>query len=259
MRVQIFSDLHLEFYASVRGKLDPPLYFAINPEAELLIIAGDLTISPEASRVFFQWLADKHPDLPVLYVLGNHEFYDHDLAAYHEYKKMCSLPNVHVLDNEACVLQNIVFVGSTLWSDLSNPLQAFRVRHLLTDYDRIRHQGGMIIPDMITQQHRIAVKFISRALAKPQFADKKQVVITHHCPTYASIPDEMHQSMSFVEDAYASNLAELMLTFSPQVWVHGHVHTAVDYLVGDTRVISNPYGYPQQRAVGYRGDLLLDL
>ena len=44
--------------------------------------------------------------------------------------------------------------------------------------------------------------------------------------------------------AYASNLEEIMYNH-PQIklWVHGHIHDPVDYIINETRVVSNPRGY----------------
>ena len=64
MRIQILSDLHVEF----EGNLIPPLA----PDAELIILAGDL--APVHTRrvgdIAKRWAgADR-----ILYVPGNHEF-----------------------------------------------------------------------------------------------------------------------------------------------------------------------------------------
>lgn len=34
------------------------------------------------------------------------------------------------------------------------------------------------------------------------------------------------------------------MEYQPTVWIHGHIHEpSNDYLLGKTRVLSNPYGY----------------
>lgn len=58
---------------------------------------------------------------------------------------------------------------------------------------------------------------------------------------------------------YVSDLSELILDKGPAYWFHGHLHNPVDYLLGDTRVYSNPKGYPQDPSQGYRGKHLLTL
>jgi hypothetical protein len=43
---------------------------------------------------------------------------------------------------------------------------------------------------------------------------------------------------------YHSHL-EYFIMDHPQIktWVHGHMHDAVDYMIGETRILSNPRGY----------------
>ena len=47
---------------------------------------------------------------------------------------------------------------------------------------------------------------------------------------------------------YASELSDYILDH-PQikVWCHGHIHYAFDYMIGDTRIVCNPYGYHNSR------------
>jgi Icc-related predicted phosphoesterase len=32
----------------------------------------------------------------------------------------------------------------------------------------------------------------------------------------------------------------------PKLWIHGHSHDRCDYLLGTTRVVANPLGYPSE-------------
>jgi len=32
----------------------------------------------------------------------------------------------------------------------------------------------------------------------------------------------------------------------PKLWIHGHSHDRCDYLLGKTRVVANPLGYPNE-------------
>lgn len=36
---------------------------------------------------------------------------------------------------------------------------------------------------------------------------------------------------------FASNLEDLIIKYQPELWIHGHVHDAVDYSLGKTRLI----------------------
>ena len=65
--------------------------------------------------------------------------------------------------------------------------------------------------------------------------------MTHFAPSLRSLPVGGRE-----DDAagyYASNLEALILDLRPAVWVHGHIHTACDYRIGQTRIVCNPAGY----------------
>ena len=64
MKVLILSDLHLEF---APFEPEPGLEF------DVVILAGDIH-SPAKRAV--QWAADRFRGKPVVYLLGNHEYYD---------------------------------------------------------------------------------------------------------------------------------------------------------------------------------------
>ena len=61
MRLHILSDLHLEF-----EPFTPPAV-----EAEAVILAGDVS----TGRNGLKWALKTFPHRPVIYVIGNHEFY----------------------------------------------------------------------------------------------------------------------------------------------------------------------------------------
>lgn len=61
MKIQVISDIHLEF--GIR-EFD-------FPKADLLILAGDVSIGMAG----FTWISERVKNIPVLYVLGNHEYY----------------------------------------------------------------------------------------------------------------------------------------------------------------------------------------
>jgi Icc-related predicted phosphoesterase len=74
--------------------------------------------------------------------------------------------------------------------------------------------------------------------------DSKIVVCSHHAPSHLSI-HEIYKNDTLMNGGYSSDLSEFILD-RPQIkaWTHGHMHNNFDYLVGDTRVMCNPHGYP---------------
>ena len=103
MRINYFSDIHLEF-----GPLIPP-----DNDAELIIAAGDIGVFEEG----VDWL--KSLKKPVIYVAGNHEFYSHEynktLAAIRE---KCVGSRIHFLENNTFNYKDVRFIGCSLWTDL---------------------------------------------------------------------------------------------------------------------------------------------
>ena len=89
-------------------------------------------------------------------------------------------------------------------------------------------------------------------LARPH--DGPTVVVTHHAPHPANLPNP-HADLAW---CYAPGLTDLILDWGPDVWVHGHVHHAVDYPVGRTRVVCNPRGHIDERT-GFVPDLTIML
>jgi len=69
-------------------------------------------------------------------------------------------------------------------------------------------------------------------------------VVTHHAPSPKSIPKR--HSGSSIGAAYASDLEPIIEENSATMWIHGHIHDQQDYVVGDTRIIANPRGYPAE-------------
>ena len=98
MRLHIFSDLHLEF-----EPFTPPAV-----AADAVILAGDVS----TVRDGFKWALKTFPGQPVIYVLGNHEFYGQKLQKLIEdLRKMASGTNIHLLENDSLCIGDVVFLG----------------------------------------------------------------------------------------------------------------------------------------------------
>ena len=112
MKIQIVSDLHLEFPEN-RDWLDQN---PILPEGDVLLIAGD-TIPDKykkKARVFYEKVSIEFPF--IISTMGNHEFY-HGIIdyAYPSYKSFLS-PNHIRLNNQSHMIEDVKFIVSILWS-----------------------------------------------------------------------------------------------------------------------------------------------
>lgn len=232
LKIQILSDLHLEF-----GDLTPPA-----TGADVVVLAGDIHMYQHG----LAW-AQKHFVCPVLYVLGNHEFYDHQLGlATEQLKAQAQGTNVHILDNESIELGGVRFLGATLWTDYritgNEPLAQWDASQKIRDFQSITDRDGEALnPQDLAREHRAAREFLQAGLDR-DFAGKT-IVITHHAPTSLSLAPRYQQAGSHLNASYASNLDPLIGGERVSAWIHGHVHDSFDYDLYGTRVICNPRGY----------------
>lgn len=108
MKALILSDLHLEF---------APFEPAPDLEFDVVILAGDIH-SPAKRAV--QWAADTFRGKSVVYLPGNHEYYDGRLdTTLAEARRAADGSNVHVLDGDELVIDGVRFLGATLWTDFA--------------------------------------------------------------------------------------------------------------------------------------------
>src|ERR1035441_3108961 len=101
MRLHILGDLHLEF--------EPAEIPAT--EADVVVLSGDI----HPGRAGCKWARNQFPTIPIIYVLGNHEFYRHSLPELAEtLKRETDGSNIHLLENGAVEINGYTFLGCTL-------------------------------------------------------------------------------------------------------------------------------------------------
>lgn len=240
MRVNVISDLHLEF-----GEL-------VLPGGDVLVLSGDVL---EAKRLndethyakFFKEECAKYHH--VVYVMGNHEHYHFKFNKTYERLKEKLPNNVHLLEKESVELDGVLFVGATLWTDCNNgdPITMNTLQYGMNDYKTVTNhykaQGlyYKLTPKVTYEDHIQAKQYISATVKAA--GDKPVVVVTHHAPsrqsTHPMYADDFH-----LNGGYSSNLDEFVLDHpNIQVWTHGHTHHVFDYMIGNTRILCNPRGY----------------
>lgn len=268
MKIALCSDLHLEF-----GDIN----LKNEENADVLILSGDIMIAQDLHdhphmdynpytsgaladlgrrqatalrfRDFLKRCSFQFPH--VVYVAGNHEFYHGKfVGSLQDLRNECAkFPNVYFMENDMRTIDDVTFVGCTLWTDMNkgDPLTLHAVTDMMNDYRIIRHDElgyTKLRPAHTAARHRRSVEYI-RSVMEGMF-DEKFVVVGHMAPSKMSVHPK-YQNDTLMNGAYASDLSEFILDH-PQIklWTHGHTHHKFDYMIGSTRIVCNPRGY-----VGY--------
>lgn len=257
MDFALASDLHLDF-----GGI--PL-LPRTADAKVLVLAGD-TIEVDFLKKtsglqkeiikYFQELNENFET--VIYLMGNHEFYHNSFIHTErnlrtEFAK-AGLTNFVVLEKSTIEIDDTIFFGATMWTtcDNENPTKMMAVESAMNDYNHINTGKGPWgdVSKLNTRDTAAVCKMTKKKIQEfvDLKTDKNKVLLTHMAPCFLSIPDsrKFHPANS----AYYEDITEMLLDSDIKVACHGHVHKPVDYLVGETRIVSNPRGYHGAQTFG---------
>ena len=283
MKIKLVSDLHLEF-SDIDIKNDEG--------ADVLILSGDIMLAEDLYgapiapdpympggmkdfnnklsrrnrfRAFLDRVSNTFPH--VIYVAGNHEFYhfrwNQTIDVLKEY---CDrLPNVYFLERDVKKIDDVTFIGGTLWTNMNkgDPLTLHAVRDMMNDFRIIKKEEEgytNLKPHDTVMRHRHMLGYIKQVVAERP--DEKFVVVGHHSPSFQSV-SEGYKHETLMNGAYHSDLSEFILDH-PQIklWTHGHTHHPFDYMIGETRVVCNPRGYENDgysEQTGWNPNLILEI
>ncbi len=260
MRIQLFSDLHLERY--------PDFQPHIAPDTDVVVLAGDIGSYQGGSRLQsadfglerFSPLRPGATPATVLYVPGNHEFdsLDFDDTCL-RLRRTCERLGIAWLDREVLTLGRVRFIGTTLWSDFealaareSGELKQMKARdkafraanYYLSKNTTLKH-GKPVLAEGLRAISLDCQAWLRAALAVP--FDGATVAVTHFAPSLLSA--DPRYGLTPGTAGFCNALDELF-PFA-DVWMHGHLHCMNDYIVEGVReqepwrcrVVANPLGY----------------
>lgn len=254
MKIQYYSDLHLEF--DREGPLQKPSFQIPNNGAEVFILAGDIHQGEKA----FEWLVQQLKNGGTwLYINGNHEYYRFDytdiLAGQRDFQNRVNKAaeelgytgRIHIGNDSIVDIGDYRFILSTMWTSFGMKDSPEKHEDLMTyatvtmnDYRIITYNHGVntLIPQVILEDHLKHVKFIENAIDD----SKINIVVTHHAPSYDSIDFKYRNHHDSDMNAFYYENMEYLF---PRVkyWIHGHVHSSFNYVKNGCRVLSNPRGY----------------
>ncbi len=261
MKIFLISDIHSEH---AQRSFDPYADYQClkftYPDADVIVLAGDVGEGVNG----LIWARNRFAaDKEIIYICGNHEYYDLDLAIIDDMIPKAKELGIHLLNNDSVTIDGVRFLGTTLWTNFDNysPEAIAEDERNMFDYQYIKCKQWWgneqnkekalrlmnsdshfdfdiecFSPTVAYLLHQEAIDWLSQQLDKPH--QGKTVIVSHHAPSMRSRIDNNH--------AYASNL-EQFIANRPGInlWLHGHIHEPVDYEVAGVRIVSNPRGYPQ--------------
>ena len=277
MKIAVASDLHLEF-----GDLE----IDNDGRADVLILSGDILVAKDIAQrdpygvMGPEYRSNRYHDFMqrcsalfphVIYVLGNHEHYNGDFAKTETHLKdvLGYLKNVYVLEKEIKVIDDVTFIGGTLWTDMNNgdTLTLYHMKSMMNDFRVVDNSNRVVNykayeqingvdnrekpifktrtakfqPEDAFEEHANMKGYIRQIVEGKH--DQKFVVVGHHSPSKQST-HPMYADDTIMNGGYSSDMDEF-ITDHPQIklWTHGHTHHPFDYIVGETRVVCNPRGY----------------
>jgi Icc-related predicted phosphoesterase len=260
MKIALVSDVHLEFV---------DLDFDNDSGADVLILGGDICVATDMAQRdpyntmgeqyrsnrfhdFFQRCCARFPH--VIFIVGNHEHYHGDFAKTVPHFKdvLGYLPNLHILEKETFVLDDITFIGGTLWTDMnrrdnrtlhdiSRMMNDFRCVDNTNKTEDGRGWPGRFTTTDAANDHDAMVAFIDQTVAANPAG--RYVVVGHHSPSRLSTHPR-YQDQFIMNGGYSSSLDDFIQD-RPQIklWTHGHTHEDFDYMIAGCRILCNPRGY----------------
>jgi hypothetical protein len=270
MKLQLLSDLHLE--------VQPELVFEPLPGADLLVLAGDIGTDKPGSLLppgdlglarfsplpqYGGWPA------PVLFVPGNHEYDGQDFDTAHDRsRRLCDRLGIAWLERQTTVIDGIRFAGTTLWTDFDALIppratqqqadqargKAMRAADFYLSKTGTTRQGQPWLGANVRAQALVCQQWLRSTLAQP--FDGPTVVVSHFAPSLTSA-DPRYGVVPGT--AGFCNRLDSLLPMA-DLWLHGHLHAASDYVAHGCRVVANPLGYAhkdEQKA--FRPRLLIDV
>ncbi len=199
MRIAATADLH--FSPQSYDRIREPMQ-RVRDEADLLIIAGDLTNFGKPEEVVSLLNALMRLRLPIVAVLGNH---DYESGKQEEITKMLVQEGVKMLDGSSYERDGVGFAGA-------KGFHGGFGRGVLTPF------GEPEVKQFVQASLDEAMK-LERALS--MLRTEKRVVITHYAPVVGTVQGEPPEIFPYLG---TSRLADIIDRHSATIAFHGHAH-----------------------------------
>lgn len=235
IRVDILSDLHIEFngWKPFEERLR-------STGSKTLICSGDLgPIYMTDTSYVFSYLSRIYDQ--IIYVPGNHDYYGGSISEGNTLLDELEdwVPGLEILrPGKVSLIGNYKVVGGTLWVPFHSKMKEYPINdpYQITD-----------LYHYLDRMYKDTVKWLEETV------DNQTIVVTHHLPHPRSVAAQYKGEQT--NAWFVSDLSGLIEDKKPFMWIHGHSHCKVDYMVGNTRIINNAYGYPSENRLDKFGTL----
>ena len=241
MKIQILSDLHLEY--NYRFITESKI---IKPVGDVLIIAGDLCPLSEVAlrQKFIDGIKDNYEK--VIIIPGNHEYYFGEYSMEKNLSFIEEKDNVVFLNNQSYEYNGIRFLGSLFWSGATQTAS-----RMLNDFRLIKN----FTVQTENFVHDYSVEWIDTELKKE--TKLRTVVISHHLPLQECVSPRYVNSP--INSCFSSDQKDLFKSHNFDLWVHGHSHDFFDITHEGKVVVRNPLGVTRQEINSFKGDFIIEL
>ncbi len=260
MKIRVYSDIHLDSKLHRTGQFWYPKELE-NDNETVLVLAGDIASGLVAFEKFEYRMNDgtiiniNEPWIvtmsrrfkDVIVVLGNHDnWYQFDLMYDAEEIKNAvknlGLLNVHVLEKDSVMIDGICFIGTTMWTNITDPVYAMpaTINRTMT-YDGHIKVGRNELASCWNDVHKRCYDFLETELKRCYDNGIPAIVVTHHVPSETLLNTKY---AGFKSNQYFFTSAEkLMDEYGPLMWFYGHTHYPNSKMIFDTLCINNAVGY----------------
>jgi len=269
MDIRIISDLHVDMN---RYNNAPDLFIdkvtSRKPDT-LTVIAGDISGSLDETKRFLQARFSN-----VVFVGGNHIVYNYESKPiqqlHSEYKEeFPKTTNITYLENDYKIVNDVVFIGSTLWTDYGHGgslhdnmvnamfyMNDFKFGYYDNDGDMER-----LNPEHCRKMFYESMEAIKNIYDKFSDSDMNIILVTHSgfapgaiTPKYVNHP----VISSYVNSKTISDFISLHMSKISLI-IHGHVHSRLSYDIKGIPVICNPFGYKKYQEEANFNNLIVNL
>jgi len=247
MKLRYFSDLHLEFIKP--NKIEQFIRQIPSGIDEICILAGDIGNPYQTNYDIFMKFISKNFKKTFV-ISGNHEYYNKTKTIQETNEFMeeyfQQFDNIRFLNNNYEIYENYCFIGTTLWSHITNPIYEINDTCSIPHFNYIQYN----------KLNRVCVEFLEDAIQK----NDNCIIITHHVPS-ESLIDTKYKTKQMLpyNPWFYCNMDELIEKKDIKCWIYGHTHTPSNVIINEIPFLCNPIGYPNENKIDFQKTFTIEL